>query len=128
MCPYSPSYVCPICDCKSQPLTWCSESKVALPSRNNLILYLLLFNMAHEGPKKAEVTHLDYVSDAEKNSQKENDNDIVITAEERKKILWHIDRRLVSMAGLMYCISLMDRTNLGAAVIAGFVKPIQRYR
>ncbi|KAI1344149.1 major facilitator superfamily MFS-1 [Xylariaceae sp. FL0016] len=39
--------------------------------------------------------------------------------DEAKKIMWKIDRRLVTTVGLMYCISLMDRTNLSAAAIAG---------
>jgi len=41
------------------------------------------------------------------------------TAEERKKIVRLIDRRLVTTLGLLYMCSLMDRTNLGAANIAG---------
>ncbi|KAH8673477.1 major facilitator superfamily MFS-1 [Xylariales sp. PMI_506] len=39
--------------------------------------------------------------------------------EEQKRIIWRIDRRLVSTVGFMYCVSLMDRTNLSAANIAG---------
>jgi len=53
----------------------------------------------------------------------ENSDDFAIinefTPEETKKIIHRIDRRLVTVVGLMYCISLMDRTNLGAAAIAG---------
>lgn len=41
------------------------------------------------------------------------------TAEEQRKIIRRIDLRLVTMTGLAYCISLMDRTNLSAAAIAG---------
>lgn len=41
------------------------------------------------------------------------------TPKEQRKILWKIDRRLVPLTGLMYCISLIDRTNLGVANIAG---------
>lgn len=41
------------------------------------------------------------------------------TLEEQKRIIRRIDLRLVTMAGLTYCISLMDRTNLSAAAIAG---------
>lgn len=41
------------------------------------------------------------------------------TAEEQRKIIKRIDLRLVTMTGLAYCISLMDRTNLSAAAIAG---------
>ena len=38
---------------------------------------------------------------------------------EQKKIMRQVDRRLVLTVGAMYCVSLMDRTNLGAANIAG---------
>ncbi|KAF2726131.1 MFS general substrate transporter, partial [Polychaeton citri CBS 116435] len=38
---------------------------------------------------------------------------------EQKSIIHRIDRRLVVTVGFMYCISLMDRTNLSAAAIAG---------
>jgi len=41
------------------------------------------------------------------------------TPEETKAIIHRIDRRLVTTVGLMYCISLMDRTNLSVAAIAG---------
>lgn len=41
------------------------------------------------------------------------------TEKERKRIVWKIDRRLVTLCGLMYCMSLIDRTNLGVANIAG---------
>ena len=42
------------------------------------------------------------------------------SVEEQKKIVWRIDRRLVLTLGFLYMISLMDRTNLGAANIAGY--------
>lgn len=41
------------------------------------------------------------------------------TPEEKKKIIRRIDLRLVTMTGLAYCISLMDRTNLSMAAVAG---------
>lgn len=41
------------------------------------------------------------------------------TPEEQKKIIRRIDRRLVLTLGFLYCVSLMDRTNTGIAVIAG---------
>ncbi len=49
-------------------------------------------------------------------------NDISIaeyTAEEQKIIVRKVDLRLVSTLGILYCASLMDRTNLGSAAIAG---------
>lgn len=39
--------------------------------------------------------------------------------EEAKKLIWRIDCRLVLTCGFMYCVSLMDRTNLGIAVVGG---------
>lgn len=45
--------------------------------------------------------------------------DFNISPAEEKRIKRHIDRRLVMTVGAMYCVSLMDRTNLGAANIAG---------
>ncbi|TKA65432.1 hypothetical protein B0A49_08828 [Cryomyces minteri] len=47
------------------------------------------------------------------------------TPAEQKKIIHRIDRRLVTTVGLMYCISLMDRTNLAAAAIAGMTKELK---
>lgn len=45
--------------------------------------------------------------------------DYGFSPEEEKRIKRRIDRRLVPVLGIMYCVSLMDRTNLGAANIAG---------
>lgn len=42
-----------------------------------------------------------------------------LTPEEQKKLIRRIDIRLVVTLGLMYAVSLMDRTNLGIAAIAG---------
>jgi hypothetical protein len=52
----------------------------------------------------------------------EESNDVHIaefTPEEQKNIIHRIDRRLVTTLGVLYMCSLMDRTNLGAANIAG---------
>jgi len=38
---------------------------------------------------------------------------------EQRNIIRRVDRRLVLTLGFMYCVSLMDRTNLGLAVVAG---------
>lgn len=46
------------------------------------------------------------------------------TPAEQKSIIRRIDRRLVVTVGFMYCISLMDRTNMGAAIIAGMDKDL----
>ncbi|KAH8687101.1 major facilitator superfamily domain-containing protein [Tricladium varicosporioides] len=44
------------------------------------------------------------------------------TPAEQRKIIHRIDRRLVTTLGFLYMCSLMDRTNLGAANIAGMAK------
>ena len=55
-----------------------------------------------------------------KSSSKVNDAAIdALTPEEQKKVIWRIDRRLVLTLGFLYCVSLMDRTNLGIAAVAG---------
>lgn len=38
---------------------------------------------------------------------------------EQRKIIHRVDRRLILTCGVLYCISLMDRTNLPAAALAG---------
>ncbi|KAF2794141.1 phthalate transporter-like protein [Melanomma pulvis-pyrius CBS 109.77] len=45
--------------------------------------------------------------------------------EETKKLIGRIDRRLVLTVGVLYCISLMDRTNLSSAAIAGMTKELK---
>lgn len=39
----------------------------------------------------------------------------------QKKIIHRIDFRLIPICGFMYCVSLLDRTNLSNAAIAGYV-------
>lgn len=67
---------------------------------------------------KVDVAQVEYLS--EDASQKSRDAILEqFTPGEQKKIMRKIDRRLVPLCGLLYCISLLDRTNLGAANIAG---------
>ncbi|KAI0882003.1 major facilitator superfamily MFS-1 [Annulohypoxylon maeteangense] len=44
--------------------------------------------------------------------------------EEGKRIIWRVDRRLVTLTGLLYCISLMDRTNLAAGAVSGMLEDL----
>lgn len=44
-----------------------------------------------------------------------------VTEAEKRHIIRRIDRRLVTIVGALYCVSLMDRTNLSAASIAGML-------
>lgn len=45
---------------------------------------------------------------------------IHLTKEQEKKLIRRIDRRLVTTLGILYMCSLMDRTNLAIANIAGY--------
>ncbi|KAI9727814.1 MAG: hypothetical protein M1834_007961 [Cirrosporium novae-zelandiae] len=58
-----------------------------------------------------------------------NDTDVDVDSQysykEQRSIIHRIDRRLVTICGLMYCISLMDRTNLSAAAIAGMEEELE---
>lgn len=64
---------------------------------------------------KIEETTVEAVSSAVTDPE----HDEEFSPEEQKRIIRRIDRRLVVTLGVLYCVSLMDRTNLGAAVIAG---------
>lgn len=47
-----------------------------------------------------------------------------ISDKEWRRIVHKIDRRLITATGLMMAVSLMDRTNLGSAMIAGMSKDL----
>lgn len=68
-------------------------------------------NVDHE---KEIVTHKEHV-----NASLHDDYECEFSEAEQRKIIHRIDRRLVLTVGTLYCISLMDRTNLSSANIAG---------
>jgi MFS family permease len=72
-------------------------------------------------PQEVETAHSDdsHLSDQEHIDQ--------FTPEEQKKIIWRIDVRLVLTCGFMYCVSLMDRTNLGIAAVGGMAVDLETY-
>lgn len=78
--------------------------------------------MAARDPEK-DALGTEHVDDASNSgaSQVDLDVDEEFTYQEQRKIIHRVDRRLVTICGLAYCISLMDRTNLSAAAIAGLV-------
>lgn len=49
------------------------------------------------------------------------DTALQFTPAQQKRIIRRIDLRLAVTLGVLYCISLLDRTNLGAASVAGYV-------
>ncbi|GFP59672.1 hypothetical protein ACSS6W_009785 [Trichoderma asperelloides] len=69
-----------------------------------------------------EFSHVDDpMKDSESNHRVAplEDDDFGFTQAEQRSIIRRIDRRLVITVGAMYCVSLMDRTNMSAANIAG---------
>jgi hypothetical protein len=77
-------------------------------------------HMQTPSDEKLKASHVD-----EANSQKSAlSDDTEFSPAEQRKIIHRIDRRLVLTCGVMYCVSLMDRTNLGQAVIAGMSREL----
>lgn len=66
--------------------------------------------------KQAEYNHVDQPT---KLDDAEEDIDHGFSPQEQKSIIRRIDRRLVVTVGALYCVSLMDRTNMSSANIAG---------
>ncbi|KAJ5619111.1 hypothetical protein N7510_003095 [Penicillium lagena] len=64
-----------------------------------------------------EIDHLDNIE--------ANTPGTEFTDHEKKKIIRRVDRRLVTMCGLTACVSLMDRTNISSAAIAGMNEDLQ---
>lgn len=46
------------------------------------------------------------------------------TTKQKRKVVWHIDRRLIVMLGFLHTVSLIDRGNLGTASVAGMKKEL----
>ncbi|KAG6158798.1 hypothetical protein E4U48_002805 [Claviceps purpurea] len=55
----------------------------------------------------------------------DNDGNFGISPEQQRNIIRRVDRRLILTVGAMYCVSLMDRTNMSAANIAGMSKELK---
>ncbi|KAJ6080201.1 hypothetical protein N7467_009954 [Penicillium canescens] len=60
-----------------------------------------------------------HIEDTEKGALQLADVIASFSPSEQKKLIRRIDARLVITLGCLYCVSLLDRTNLGAASVAG---------
>ncbi|RVX72343.1 hypothetical protein B0A52_04548 [Exophiala mesophila] len=58
-------------------------------------------------------------------TREELDDDPVYTYAEQRKIVHRVDRRLITIAGIIYMNSLMDRSNLPNAGIAGLLEDLE---
>ncbi|GAB7343280.1 hypothetical protein MBLNU457_1336t1 [Dothideomycetes sp. NU457] len=72
--------------------------------------------MDYDAEKVTVAAHHERLSDDELHKQS---SIVEYTPAEQKAIIKRLDIRIVTMTGLIYCISLMDRTNLSNASIAG---------
>lgn len=79
-------------------------------------------NEAVEKQLDSDYKHLDHPPSK---VSSEIDADHGFTEQEQRSIIKRIDRRLVVTVGAMYCVSLMDRTNMSAANIAGMSAELQ---
>jgi hypothetical protein len=70
---------------------------------------------------KHHLEHTEEIDSDPSPAKPHNEDDILgeYTASEARKIIHRVDRRLVSVVGALYFISLLDRNNLSAAVLAG---------
>ena len=71
---------------------------------------------------KAEKVMTEHLENCESTTHKSNNDGPPL---DNRKIVHKIDRRLVTALGLMFAVSLMDRTNLAAANIAGMAKELE---
>jgi hypothetical protein len=86
----------------------------SLDASSNFILFVTMTSFASEKAKVENVKSIE-----SRNSARINECLNAFTPEEKKKIIRKVDFRLIPTLGFMYCVSLMDRTNLGVAMVAG---------
>lgn len=67
---------------------------------------------------KFNIAHIEELANVNHDDGQEMD-DQMLTEREQRTTLRAIDIRVAGLLGVMFCVSLMDRTNLGAAAIAG---------
>lgn len=69
-----------------------------------------------------------HVEDAETSPTKvalvSEEEDTEFTPEEQRKIMHRVDRRLIIICGLMYCVSLKDRSMVSGAAVAGMTEDL----
>ncbi|KIV93486.1 hypothetical protein PV10_04697 [Exophiala mesophila] len=75
----------------------------------------------------SKVDHEEHFGDETQSKEEQEYPSILqeFSKEDEKKILRRIDWRLLPITGAIYCVSLVDRTNLGNAAIAGMTRDLQ---
>src|ERR1700712_201321 len=70
----------------------------------------------------------EHIEDTEKGALHHEEIIDSFSPAEQKRLIRRIDIRLVITLGFLYCVSLLDRTNLGAASVAGYVQSVALIR
>lgn len=78
------------------------------------------FNSKERDDSRSESPDISHLEDGKQPRLADNtDEDEEFSYAEQRKIVHRIDRRLLVITGLMYCVSLIDRGNMPNAAIAG---------
>ncbi|KAF4589162.1 Major facilitator superfamily domain, general substrate transporter [Ophiocordyceps camponoti-floridani] len=73
-----------------------------------------------DGSRRTESEAMDRATvECDSREPHNDDDDDCWTDKQRRRIMRRVDRRLVGTIGLLYCISIIDRTNMSTANIAG---------
>ncbi|KAF5259962.1 hypothetical protein FOXYS1_9408 [Fusarium oxysporum] len=87
-------------------------------------------HLVQDHPSSLEKTMVDSTH-ADQAVSRDIDIDIDIDPEysyaEQRRIIHRVDRRLITTLGFMYCVSLMDRSNLSNAAVAGMLVEMKLY-
>ncbi|KIW11866.1 hypothetical protein PV08_09139 [Exophiala spinifera] len=74
-----------------------------------------------ETEKHDDPAHVERASSSKSEDLNSSSPEHEFSPEEQRRIIRRIDRRLITTCGVLYCVSLMDRTNLSNAAIAGMI-------
>lgn len=72
-----------------------------------------------QNASKSEIAQIEELADFKDDERRLDNNENSLTDREQTAAIRAIDIRITIVLGVMFCVSLMDRTNLGAAAIAG---------
>lgn len=102
-------------------LHWLSSLGFSLlPFPINSLLGTMMNSNVGRGPKLAKHTDADSLSQKGPVADDENG----LPHAEQKKVMRRVDLRLLMTCGLMYSISLMDRSNIAFAAVAGMIRDL----
>lgn len=75
-------------------------------------------------PSKKQTLARDRSSSVSADNMDTTTNPDQFSLEEQKRIMRRVDIRLVTTVGLLYCFSVIDRSNLPSAAVAGMIKDL----